>query len=388
MCVIIVREPGISIPEDKLELACDINKHGFGISWVHKGRLKTEYSLDAPNDPKEVIKLLKQLNKYRVYLHLRHATVGEVTSDNSHPFKLLRKEQDGMDLVLFHNGTLYDWSPKDPNLKDKSDTWNFVHAYAQPLARKMMSGVGGFNKLLTDDTFKYSIAREAGYSSKFLLADNFGNYTILGNQKDWKDFDGWRASNDYSFQASHHRSSHKPAASTAPGAAIWSNQTYGYGGMGSAYGSTDDDWSDNIPFNKEADKKSSGPLPWKAEAVGHEPIGSLEDFEKVADKTPEWSLKADEQLQDELACVSSILWRTSVNDRSVNVQFRDLGVKRRAFTDEVTIMNLDVIGECTPEQIAEMNDNFPRAMAQCIIDFIIERRELLDKLAKLEPKGV
>ena len=84
MCVILQIEPGTVVPADKLARACDINKHGHGIAYVHKGELKLIRSV-ANNDPKEIAATLERLRSHRVFLHLRHATVGPVTLANNHP---------------------------------------------------------------------------------------------------------------------------------------------------------------------------------------------------------------------------------------------------------------------------------------------------------------
>lgn len=202
MCVIIERNPGIVIPAEKIEQACDINKHGFGITYVDNGGLRFIRSVQEPNDPKIVADHLQQLKDRKIWLHLRHATVGAVNKTNNHPFLILSKKKHGMDLAFMHNGTLYSYKPKD-GCPD-SDTLVFAREFVTPIALRLYA----FNKqrLLTDEWFTRFMKVEAGYSSVVVFVDGNGNTAYINKDKG-KDFEGWWASNDYSFWQNHHRSS-------------------------------------------------------------------------------------------------------------------------------------------------------------------------------------
>src|SRR3990167_10959404 len=96
MCVIIDRQPGVDISENMLEIACTINKDGYGLAFAEKGKIIVHRSL-GKNEPTDVKLILDKYKDKRVFLHLRHATVGEVSEINSHPFivntvKKLRKK--------------------------------------------------------------------------------------------------------------------------------------------------------------------------------------------------------------------------------------------------------------------------------------------------------
>jgi hypothetical protein len=369
MCVIIIREPKVEIPFDKLELACDINKHGYGIAWVHNNRVRVEYSIEQPNDPKKVQERLNALSKFRVFLHLRHATVGAVQLSNAHPLKVLSKDsQDGMDLVLFHNGTIHDWKPTETN-STVSDTRNFVDGFVRPLATRIKESVG-YKKLVDDQIFKWCLKREIGGWSKVVLLDNYGSYTLLGNNKEWKDFDGWRASNEYSFQSWHSRSSTKPSYTTgtntgrSANAGWWENELNG--------------WDDNIPFDATGDKGSSA-LPFRVQTRTKPSVQAFDEWAKKQLEADPKTTAAKDQTKygEEIAKVSNVIWTSNVTKNSIKeVKFEMVGVKRKSFKEETYIDDIDQVANLTPEQFAELCETCPLAMAQLFIDMFAERETL------------
>lgn len=200
MCVIIDKNPGTTLPQDKLELACNINNDGFGIAFVEKGRLRIRHNTDK-NDPKVLQKELNKLTNKRVFLHLRHATVGAVNAANAHPIRLLAKETDGIDVGMMHNGTLYSWKPEGTDTVT-SDTLKFANEFAGPLAARFVVRDSKF--LLHDHFYRQLITKEAGTTNVLVFFDNLGNCMII-NRDNGRQFDGWWASNTYSFQENHYR---------------------------------------------------------------------------------------------------------------------------------------------------------------------------------------
>ncbi|HEY6021808.1 MAG TPA: class II glutamine amidotransferase, partial [Candidatus Paceibacterota bacterium] len=242
MCVIIDRKPGVTIPADMLDLACDINAHGWGIAWASKKKLHFEYSIKNPNDPKEVADMLQKLKDHRVFLHLRHATVGGIIEDNLHPFHVLVKKKHGIDLAMMHNGTLYDWKPKDDK-EVLSDSYKFVEGFIRPLALRFNRWGG--NNILPDQLFQRVVKSEVGGSSCVLLFDSLGNSYVV-NPQQGKEYEGWWASNTYSFSPSHQRYSKREVPH--------------YRSYGSNYGSgmsyeTEADPFEDVPFAVRSDKK-------------------------------------------------------------------------------------------------------------------------------------
>lgn len=193
MCVIIHRKPGVTIPFVKLETACHVNSEGMGIVTVDRGKLfLRKFFWEKGNDPEVLAKYLEDTNDTETFVHLRFRTRGSSDSDNVHPFTVLKQKKHGMDIQFMHNGTISDFGD------DKDcDSKVFAKTLVSPLAERLMKAVGPEN-VLHDPIFNTLLAKYAGGNSIFLLADNLGNHTIV-NRKKGTEFDGWWASNEYSF---------------------------------------------------------------------------------------------------------------------------------------------------------------------------------------------
>ena len=153
MCQVLMLSAGVTLPIDKLELTCDINKHGFGLAWVDNGELKIHRSVKQPNDPDEINRLLIDTIKFKRFLHLRHATVGNVNMENSHPFVLLQKGKGSPKpiLCMMHNGTLSNYTPPQGDTVT-SDTLLFARTMAGPLASRVQAYSG--KSVLADPIFR------------------------------------------------------------------------------------------------------------------------------------------------------------------------------------------------------------------------------------------
>lgn len=195
MCVIIIKNPGITIPKPMIESACHVNADGFGISILKDGELLTFKNYDKKgNDPDEVWRLMQEYHQLPQYIHLRYTTKGEKSQDNCHPFPLI--ETEGFTLNLMHNGTLYDFGPQDKDVR--SDTRIFAEEFAKPLSEAFFARNG--DTMLEDPVYQKIMEKYSG--NGFLVTyDNKGNYYIAGG----KGFahEGWWSSNTYSFDRAH-----------------------------------------------------------------------------------------------------------------------------------------------------------------------------------------
>jgi len=131
MCIIIVKQIGIPLREDRLRYCFDKNPHGAGFAVqkadkiiIEKGFYKWEEFLDAV---KEHI-----LDEDRAILHCRIRTHGNNDAGNTHPFpitddiKMLRTESlITTESVVAHNGTIRNVTPSKEKL---SDTQEFIRA--------------------------------------------------------------------------------------------------------------------------------------------------------------------------------------------------------------------------------------------------------------------
>lgn len=196
MCVIIYREPNVEIPYQKLESACLVNADGMGIVTLDRGKLDIRKHFSKKgNDPELLAKALEDNKGLTTYVHLRYTTRGTTDRSNVHPFGVLTTKKHGMDVTFMHNGTLTDFGTKTV-----CDSRDFAKTLLNPLAEAFLKRFG--ENFLRDDVFNDIVSKYAGRNSVFLLADNLGNHTII-NRKEGKEFEGWWASNEYSFNRYH-----------------------------------------------------------------------------------------------------------------------------------------------------------------------------------------
>lgn len=360
MCVIIDRKAGAEISLEKIEIACDINKHGYGLVYLHKGHLKIVRSL-KDNDHKEVYDLLQRHKDQRVWLHLRHATVGTVTKENSHPMICTTKAADGMDIVFMHNGTLHEYKGENPDL---SDTYYFNEQLVTPLAKRCIQ-FGG----LQDKFFQGQIGKALKYTQSVLLFVDSTGYVLRGNSDKGKEFEwGW-ASNEYSFDTQHLRSS--------------TRATTGY----LSHYPDNQNTSDPMPWSHGKSKKQrrSSPPPW-------------ESWEDMLDTdAPDKNGVGDDTMQN--ACLKVDIVEVSkkirenwkLTEKSLEHEVRNASslepVPRKTFCELAGIINLDEVSRLSKEDFIQLCDVHPNAMAELYIDLVSElrkakTRELIAKQAK------
>lgn len=126
MCVIIHLEKDATIDERMVVNATYNNPHGYGfISIEPDGSLNVQRVVpeSKETDPNVILKLLEDNKDKERILHLRWATVGEVTLDNAHPFKVYEHEEDEEEAWFMHNGTLYGYG-------SESKYWAGCYNYA------------------------------------------------------------------------------------------------------------------------------------------------------------------------------------------------------------------------------------------------------------------
>ena len=201
MCVIIHRKAGVVIPPEKISSACHVNPDGFGLSVIDRGLIDTRKIYDPKgNNPDIVNKLLEEAIDHDVFLHLRFTTAGAKDPENCHPFQLMTKKDHGYAMMLMHNGTFSDFKDAENKL---SDTRMFCDQLVSPLAIKFWkAGVSG-DTPLDDPLFVAILEKYTGSYSKLVLYDQDGKVLIVDPGKNGKTFEGWWASNDYSFNRTH-----------------------------------------------------------------------------------------------------------------------------------------------------------------------------------------
>jgi hypothetical protein len=169
----------------------------MGLAVVDRGKMELRKYFDPKgNDPEVVAKFLEDAKKQDVYIHLRYRTRGARDKENVHPFGILKNAKHGIDIQFMHNGTLTDFG----NATD-CDSKDFVKSILTPVSERFIKSIDP-GQLLHDPVYTAILDKYAGKGSVFLLFDNLGNHRIV-NYDNGKDFTGWWASNEYSFNRSH-----------------------------------------------------------------------------------------------------------------------------------------------------------------------------------------
>ena len=203
MCLIIERQPNFEIPFDKFESAVLNNPHGYGLSYPDQdGKLITLRSAEKPNVDSLYRLVNEELIDQKLMVHLRYTTVGKTILRNSHPFPVLERGEDGVDLRMAHNGTLGKYRPTD-KANSESDTRVFVREFVRPLFKRLSRGMDA-KEILQDSFTKKILEDQLTGASVLTFLDGDGNSLIcnaFGNGG--KQEADWYYSNVYSFNPKH-----------------------------------------------------------------------------------------------------------------------------------------------------------------------------------------
>ena len=112
MCLLVVKPPGVVIPDDVIHKACVVNPDGMGIAWHDGDKVNVVKGFFRPDD---FIHLITKVRKFSAIVHWRFATHGGISRENLHPFWI----SDG---ALGHNGIISSLDEKS----GRSDTAVFV----------------------------------------------------------------------------------------------------------------------------------------------------------------------------------------------------------------------------------------------------------------------
>ena len=190
MCLIIYKNIGIdTIHPNILEEAYIANNDGFGLMYPDgEGSIIIVKTLDGINNIKQLVADNSFKDKNVAY-HFRYATHGAKDINNVHPFRILEKETDGLDMYLMHNGVLNinSWN------NSMSDTWHFVQGWLCPIIKQNP-------KVIRKPWFKKYVENYIGHSNKFLIMDGLGNVEIF-NEGDgkWTFEDLWLSNELYTY---------------------------------------------------------------------------------------------------------------------------------------------------------------------------------------------
>jgi hypothetical protein len=217
MCVIISKPATIVIPPQKIESAWENNKDGFGATFVDdSGDFHVRKFIKQK--PDDINKFLEEINNFDAMIHLRFNTKGETNRSNLHPFTILSKKKHGVDLQLFHNGTLNDFGDKKV-----SDTNEFVETIAKPLYEMVNTVEKGDLERILDNSLAQTVIDKYRGNSVFSLFSETGSWLHWGDGHDQEG--GWWSSNDSYFDNPKAREPAPTKIYSYPSGGGWSEST-------------------------------------------------------------------------------------------------------------------------------------------------------------------
>lgn len=159
MCDILWLKPGIMPKDDEFENIVYNNWHGWGLI-LRDGNGRLEVMRDNPveNDPEELYELIDKNRDLERFLHLRHATAGDIEMHNIHPFEVITTNKG--QLLFMHNGMMSEYDPKfisnpeHPAVKGGwSDTRYFQESVLTPICGALKDPLDiwspGFRKIVS-----------------------------------------------------------------------------------------------------------------------------------------------------------------------------------------------------------------------------------------------
>lgn len=172
MCLIALRRnQGEALHEKYFNQALTRNKDGIGLMYVNNDRVVTrKLGSDATWKDKESFYTEFANAPAPALVHLRFGTAGNrADQDNAHPFQILSKDKDGVDLWMMHNGHMH-IAEIDST---KSDSWHFANLYIKPLVK-------GNPYVLTNPYVQQLIKRAIG-SNRLVFLYGCGTYVIIAD---------------------------------------------------------------------------------------------------------------------------------------------------------------------------------------------------------------
>lgn len=231
MCLIIQRPAGVTLDKDKFLTATKNNPDGYGLTVAAgDGKLLTFKSIEYDAD--ELYDLIHgEFKESVLMLHLRYTTAGDTSLRNAHPFPILERGPDGVDLRMAHNGTIHKYKPGiNANNKWESDTRVFAREFVRPLFKRMSAG--WHCEDILEDGFVYDLLKDQIPSTSVLAFLDGDGHTMIINAEGnngFTDEDGVYFSNKYSFNPTHR----SPTTTTPASSRVYSGYNWNGGGRGS-----------------------------------------------------------------------------------------------------------------------------------------------------------
>lgn len=230
MCLITLQPKDLTVSDHEFGTAILNNPDGFGVA-VPDGEGGIFVNRSSQTGNIEDIKSLLAHAGENLFslIHLRYTTKGATNLRNAHPFPILEKETDGVDVRMAHNGTIHKFS-NSPD-KDESDTRFFVRCVVRPLFKRLIKGMSS-EELFKDEWVKGLLEEFCPATSVLAFIDGYGNTLVINDVGNggYYDEDGAYFSNKYSFDE-YHRTP-KPSQ----------GKNYGNGGVNGYWDSLEEKW--------------------------------------------------------------------------------------------------------------------------------------------------
>jgi predicted glutamine amidotransferase len=182
MCVIAVKNHGISLPkDDEIDAMWNTNPDGAGIMYLHNGKVYIEKGFMKLTDLKRALASLNErldTKNTPMVLHFRITTHGGTSPHNTHPFPISNNTEHlkALDLTcsvgMVHNGII---SSMDTTDKTMSDTMVYIQDILSPLSM--------LNKTFYKNDFGKTLMENQIGWSKLAFLDKSGTISLVGDFK-------------------------------------------------------------------------------------------------------------------------------------------------------------------------------------------------------------
>jgi len=180
MCVACALPKGTTLTEKEFDNCWENNPDGGGYCYIGEGGiLVVKKSLAYDDFKKMYARDYERRKDYSPFLlHFRIKSVGEVSLDNCHPFKINPK------LAMIHNGTISKVKPEN----NQSDTAHFAE----------MLGLLPHN-FLNNTTIVQMIGDYIGMNNKLAFLDSAGAFSIFNKVGGVTDKERWFSNNSFGY---------------------------------------------------------------------------------------------------------------------------------------------------------------------------------------------
>lgn len=177
---------GVELPEKYIREGARTNRHGFGIMYFDPIAKKIVVFKHAEYDINTVVKNITALKEFEVVIHFRIMTHGSIKDENCHPFRVLSKAGNAMEMWMMHNGTITGVETEG----DETDSNAFIRSVMVPILKKKpgVIRVPAFQKLIKETINK----------SRLVFMYGSGEVTII-NKEGGAERDGCWFSNHTAF---------------------------------------------------------------------------------------------------------------------------------------------------------------------------------------------